>query len=150
MKTSMTYAKIESVPLQVLFASSEEPGSGSAANMVDGDPATMWHTMYSITLAKYPHWVDFDAAEPKLMKGFTLLPRQSGNNGWVKDYEIYVSQDGKNWGEPICKGTFAANAELKRVMFNKPVKARYIRFRALNEQNGQDFASGAEFSLIAE
>ena len=150
MKTSMTYAKVESVPLQVVFASSEEPNGGSAANMVDGDPATMWHTMYSITLAKYPHWVDFDAAEPKLMKGFTMLPRQSGSNGWVKDYEIYVSQDGKNWGEPIYKGTFAANAELKRVMFSKPVKARYIRFRALNEQNGQDFASGAEFSLIAE
>ena len=49
--------------------------------------------MYSITLAKYPHWVDFDAAEPKLMKGFTFLPRQSGQNGWVKDYEVYVSQD---------------------------------------------------------
>ena len=150
MKTSMTYAKIESVPLQVVFASSQEPGEGDAAHLVDGDPATIWHTMYSITLAKYPHWIDFDAAEPKLMKGFTFLPRQSGANGWVKDYEIYVSQDGKSWGEPICKGSFAANAELKRVMFAKPVKARYIRFRALNEQNGQDFASGAEFSLIAE
>ena len=150
MKTSMRYDKVESVPLQVVFASSEEPNGGSAANMVDGDPATMWHTMYSITLAKYPHWVDFDAAEQKVMKGFTFLPRQSGTNGWVKDYEIYVSQDGKNWGEPIHKGTFAANAELKRVMFSKPVKARYIRFRALNEQGGQDFASGAEFSLIAE
>ena len=150
MKTSMTYAKVESVPLQVVFASSQEPGSGDASYLVDGDPATIWHTMYSITLAKYPHWVDFDAAEPKLMKGFTFLPRQSGQNGWVKDYEVYVSQDGKSWGEPVCKGTFAANGELKRVMFSKPVKARYIRFRALNEQNGQDFASGAEFSLIAE
>lgn len=150
MKTSMSYEKIESVPLQVVFASSQEPGGGNAANLVDGDPSTIWHTMYSITLAKYPHWVDFDAGEAKLMKGFTLLPRQSGTNGWVKDYEIYVSQDGKNWGEPIHKGAFAANAELKRVMFAKPVKARYIRFRALNEQNGQDYASGAEFSLIAE
>lgn len=150
MKTSMTYAKVESVPLQVVFASSQEPGSGDASYLVDGDPATIWHTMYSITLAKYPHWVDFDAAELKLMKGFTFLPRQSGQNGWVKDYEVYVSQDGKSWGEPVCKGTFAANAELKRVMLSKPVKARYIRFRALNEQNGQDFASGAEFSLIAE
>ncbi len=150
MKTSMTFEKIESVPLQVVFASSQEPGGGDATNLVDGDPSSMWHTMYSITLAKYPHWVDFDAAETKLMKGFTLLPRQSGTNGWVKDYEIYVSQDGKSWGEPICKGTFAANAELKKVMFSKPVKARYIRFRALNEQNGQDFASAAEFTLIAE
>ena len=149
-KTSMSYAKIESVPLQVVFASSQEPGGGNASNLVDGDPSTIWHTMYSITLAKYPHWIDFDAGETKLMKGFTLLPRQSGTNGWVKDYEIFVSQDGKNWGEPICKGTFEASAALKKVMFSKPVKARYIRFRALNEQNGQDFASGAEFTLIAE
>ena len=149
-KTSMSFAKIESVPLQVVFASSQEPGGGNAANLVDGDPSTIWHTMYSITLAKYPHWIDFDAGEMKLMKGFTLLPRQSGTNGWVKDYEIFVSQDGKNWGEPICKGTFEANASLKKVMFSKPVKARFIRFRALNEQNGQDFASGAEFTLIAE
>ena len=84
------------------------------------------------------------------MKGFTFLPRQSGSNGWVKDYEIYVSQDGKSWGEPIAKGTFANTGELKKVMFNKPVRARYIRFRALNEQHGQDYASGAEFQLIAE
>ena len=149
-KTSMTFDKIESVPLEVVFASSQEPGSGDATNLVDDDPSTIWHTMYSITLAKYPHWIDFDAGEAKLMKGFTMLPRQSGTNGWVKDYEIYVSQDGKQWGNPICKGTFEANASLKKVMFDKPIKARYIRFRALNEQNGQDFASGAEFSLIAE
>jgi beta-galactosidase len=36
------------------------------------------------------------------------------------------------------------------VLFDKPVKARYIRFRALSEQNGTDFGSGAEFTLIAE
>ena len=150
LSVAMTYDKIESVPLEVVFASSEEPGEGSAKHLVDGDPATIWHTMYSITLAKYPHWIDFDAAEEKLMKGFTMQPRQSGGNGRVKDYEIYVSNDGKQWGEPICKGTFSNDGNLKRVMFAKPVKARYIRFRALNEQNGQDFASGAEFSLIAE
>lgn len=35
-------------------------------------------------------------------------------------------------------------------MLNKPVKARYFRLRALNEQNGQDYASGSEFTLITE
>lgn len=142
--------KIESVPLEVVFASSEEPNGGSAGNLVDGDTETIWHTMYSITLAKFPHWVDFDAGEPKLMKGFHFLPRQSGTNGWVKDYEIYVSQDGKEWGAPIHKGSFTASANLQKVTFSKPVKARYIRLRTLNEQYGNDFASGAEFSLIAE
>lgn len=150
LKTSMTYDPIESVPLEVIFASSQEPHGGEAAYMTDGDETTIWHTMYSITLAKYPHWVDFDAGEVKLMKGFTYTPRQDGVNGWVKDYEIYVSIDGENWGDPVMKGTFTPNAETKRVMFNKPVQARYIRFNALNEQRGQDYASGAEFTLIAE
>jgi len=84
------------------------------------------------------------------MRGFTLLPRQSGTNGWIKDYEIYVSQDGKTWGQPVAKGSFERNADLKRVMFASPVKARYIRLRALSEQNGQDYASAAEFGLIAD
>ena len=150
LSVEMTYPRIESVPLEVVFASSQEPGSGSAAHLTDGDPSTIWHTMYSITLAKYPHWVDFDAGEVKLMKGFTMQPRTSGQNGWIKDYEIYVSQDGKEWGEPIHRGSFERNADLKRVMFGSPVKARYIRLRALNEHNGQDFASGAEFGLIAD
>ena len=42
----------------------------------DGDPSTIWHTMYSVTIAKYPHWVDLDAGEVKEIKGFTYLPRQ--------------------------------------------------------------------------
>ena len=137
--------------LQIAFASSQEPDEGDAAYLVDGDPSTFWHTMYSITLAKYPHWVDFDAGKQKVIKGFTYLARQDGSlNGCIKDYEIYISNDNKTWGEPILKGHFEKTAKLQKVMLNKPVKARYFRLRALNEQNGQDYASGSEFTLITE
>ena len=137
--------------LQIAFASSQEPDEGDAAYLVDGDPSTFWHTMYSITLAKYPHWVDFDAGKEKVIRGFTYLPRQDGSlNGCIKDYEIYVSNDNKNWGNPILKGKFEKSTKLQKVMFGKPVKARYVRLRALNEQNGQDYASGAEFTLVTE
>ena len=141
----------QSAGLQIAFASSQEPDEGDAAYLVDGDPSTFWHTMYSITLAKYPHWVDFDAGKEKVIKGFTYLPRQDGSlNGCIKDYEIYVSNDNKNWGNPILKAKFEKSAKLQKVMFGKPVKARYVRLRALNEQNGQDYASGAEFTLVTE
>ena len=143
-------ARIESVPLEVVYASSQEPREGDAAHLTDGDGSTIWHTMYSVTLAKYPHWVDFDAASVKNMKGFIYTPRTDSSNGMVKDYEIYVSQDGKEWGEPIKKGTLERSSEPQKVLFDKPVKARYIRFRALSEQYGYDFASGAEFNLIAD
>ena len=141
----------QSAGLQIAFASSQEPDEGDASYLVDGDPSTIWHTMYSITLAKYPHWVDFDAGKQKVIKGFTYLARQDGSlNGCIKDYEIYVSNDNKNWGEPVAKGSFEKTAKLQKVMFGKPVKARYVRLRALNEQSGQDYASGSEFTLITE
>lgn len=137
--------------LQIAFASSQEPDEGDASYLVDGDPSTIWHTMYSITLAKYPHWVDFDAGKQKVIKGFSYLARQDGSlNGCIKDYEIYVSNDNKTWGEPVAKGSFEKTAKLQKVMFGKPVKARYVRLRALNEQSGQDYASGAEFTLVTE
>lgn len=145
------FGKIEKIPLKVAFASSEEPGGGnSAVNLVDGNPSTMWHTMYSVTVATYPHWVDFDLGEKKVIKGFTYLPRNDGDNGDVKDYSIQISMDGKVWAEPIQKGSFPRKKGEQRVLFPKPVEARYVRFSALSSQNGQDFASGAEFGLLED
>ena len=143
--------KIETIPMEVVYASSQESGEGDAANLVDGDANTIWHTMYSVTVARYPHWVDFDAGDVKLIKGFVYLPRQDGGtNGMIKDYKLELSVDGKNWRAPVITGTFDAGAKAQRVLFPAPVKARYIRFTGLSSQNGQDFASGAEFSVLAE
>jgi len=149
-KVSESFDKLMAVQAEVIYASSEEPGVGSAKYLTDGDPRTIWHTMYSVTVAKHPHWVDLDVGEEKMIKGFSYLPRQDGVNGNIKDYTIQVSLDAKNWGEPVCKGRFENNANEKKVFFDKPVKGRYIRFTALSEQSGQDFASGAELTILAE
>lgn len=134
--------------LDVVFASSVEPSEGSAEAFADGDPSTFWHTMYSITMGTFPHWVDFDAGKQKSIKGVTYTPRQDSYNGDVKDYEIFVSTDGKSWGQPVAKGTFPRGKKPNSVLFDKTVRARYIRFMALNEQSGADYASGAEFGII--
>jgi len=149
---SATFEKIETVPLDVVYVSSEEgPGGEVAKNLVDNDPRTIWHTMYSITVPKYPHWIDFDCNELKMLKGFTYLPRQDGSpNGNIKGYKVQVSRDGKTWSEAVSEGEFENNAKEKKVLFAKPQKARYLRFTALSSQNGADFASGAEFSVLIE
>ena len=145
-----SYSEVTSIPVTIAFCSSQETGN-EAAKMVDGDPSTIWHTMYSVTVAIYPHYIDFDANEEVMIKGFKYLPRQDGgNNGSIKDYSIQISNDRQNWSEPVAKGTFENNSKLQTVLFAKPVKARYIRFNGLSSQNGQDFGSGAEFELIKE
>lgn len=148
-KVSNTFEKIEAIQTTVINASSMEAGEGDASHLVDGDPTTIWHTMYSVTVAKYPHWVDFDMGQTRTIKGFTYLPRQNGGNGNIKDYSLQMSDNAKDWKTVIEKGTFEKNSSLKTVIFNKPVTTRYIRFTALSEQNRQDFASGAEMTFLA-
>ncbi len=150
LKVTMTFAKIEKINTEVIFTSSEESGEGNARHLVDNDVNTIWHTMYSVTVAKYPHWVDLDAGEVKTITGFTYLPRQDSPNGNIKNYRLQVSDDAKTWSEPVAEGAFANDNKLKRVMLDKPVKARYIRFTALSSQAGNDFASGAELGILAE
>jgi len=146
------FSRIEKEMTTVLFASSEEPrGNNSAKNLTDGDPSTGWHTAYSVTVAQYPHWVDFDGGKVKMIKGFSYTPLQgSGTNGDIKKYSIQVSMNGKTWGKPIKQGRFSKDKKVKRVIFKKPVKARYLRFTAISSQNKQDFAGGAEFSLLTD
>ena len=148
LKATYAYDKITSVPVLVKASSSSEPGNGPE-KMLDGDPSTIWHSMYSVTVANYPHWIEFDANDEVSIKGFKYMPRQSGDNGNVKGYKLEISVDGENWAQ-VAEGEFPYNAEKQTVLFKKVVKARYIRFTATSSQNGQDFASGAEFEIIKE
>lgn len=147
-----SYSEVTSIPISVVFCSSQESAAGEdAQKLVDGDPSTIWHTMYSVTVAIYPHYVDFDANEEVVIKGFKYMPRQDGGvNGNIKAYKLQVSHDGKSWGDAVAQGEFKNDGKLQTVIFSQPVKARYIRFTALSSQNGQDFAAGAEFELIKE
>ncbi len=148
MSISKEFERIDRIPVTVSYASSVESGEGDAEHLVDGNPNTYWHTMWSVTVANYPHWVEFDCGSVKTLKGFVYLPRQDSRNGNIKEYSIQLSNDGKNWGETIHQGTFENNQKEKRVLFTHPVKARYLRFNALSSQDGQDFATGAEFSIL--
>ena len=148
-RISRTFDRIDNVPVTVVGASSEEPGE-EASRMVDGNPETIWHTAYGVTVTQYPHTVDFDCGEEQLIKGFTYLPRQNGPNGDVKKYSISLSADGKSWSAPVCEGEFPNSKQQQKVMFSQPRRARYLRFTALSSQNGLDFASGAEFTVLAE
>lgn len=64
MKFSAAFPKIESIQTSVIFTSSEEAGEGEAANLTDGDPNTIWHTMYR-NRCQATSLADMDAGEVK-------------------------------------------------------------------------------------
>jgi beta-galactosidase len=73
---------------------------------------------------------------PSIIKGFAYLPRQTeSDHGTIKDYEFYVSNDGKDFGSPVKKSTFEPGKEEKIEIF-APMKCRFIKLKALSEING--------------
>lgn len=77
----------------VIYADSEELESenGSAKNLIDNQPTTIWHTNWSGDSPKHPHSVVIDLGAEVSVRAIRVLPRQTGVNGRIKDYRVYFS-----------------------------------------------------------
>jgi hypothetical protein len=132
---------------KVVNVDSEAPGH-EGSNAIDGNPSTIWHTQWEANPPGYPHEIQIKLKEQTEIKGLTYLPRQDMSNGWISEYKMYVSMDGKNWGDPIAAGSFKRERSKKKVLFAKTYKAQFIRFVAVSGFDGQIFASVAELDII--
>jgi hypothetical protein len=138
--------------LKVVKADSEETAGedAKAANAVDGDPNTIWHTQWQDANPPCPHEIIIELTPPATIKGFTYLPRQDDSeNGTIKGYEFYVSNDGQDFGQPVAKGEFANSKELKTVTF-PPQTCRFIKLKALSEVNDGAWTSAAEIGVVPQ
>jgi endo-alpha-N-acetylgalactosaminidase len=136
--------------LAVVKADSEETAGedGKAANAVDGDPKTFWHTQWQDANPEPPHEIILKLSKATQIKGFTYLPRQDdSDHGNIKEYEFYVNTDGKDFGQPVKKGSFENTKDKKTVTFD-PKMAGYVKLRALSEVNGEAWTSAAEITVI--
>ncbi|HEY3282868.1 MAG TPA: discoidin domain-containing protein, partial [Armatimonadota bacterium] len=134
---------------KVVSVDSEAPGFG-ASRLLDDNPDTLWHTDWEGPRPPFPHQVTVDLGAPRVLKAVLCLPRQDQSNGWVRDYAIYLSSDGVTWGPPIARGSFARDADLKRIPLPTPTSARYLRFEALSGFDSQPFASMAELDVVVQ
>ncbi len=131
----------------VSYVSSEMPEGGEARSLLDGNPETFWRTMTGVTLASFPHEVRLNLGGERRLKGlvFQGAPMPAGR---IKDYEVYVSMDGENWGEPVARGVLSDTAERQEALFFTPVTAKHLKFVALSAHDGGDSAAAAELDVI--
>jgi hypothetical protein len=131
-----------------ITASSFEPGEGQPANVLDNNPSTFWHSQYTPENVPPPHHLTIDFGKLLKVASVIYTPRADNANGRVKDYEIYLSEDGTQWGEPAAKGTMGRRAREETIQLPQPLKARFMKFVILNEQTGQPFGSVAELDVV--
>jgi hypothetical protein len=128
-------------------ADSEAVGH-EAANAIDGNPSTIWHTAWEPAPQDYPHELVIELKREMTISGLRYLPRQDMSNGWVSEFAVYVSSDATNWAEPVAKGRLQRGRAAQEIVFEKPVKVEFIRFVAAKGIDGQKFASVAELELV--
>ena len=129
--------------MAVTAASALEPAVGNegpARFVLDNNTATYWHTNWNTTeatdVAKRAITLEM---QPKSKGDYPTVDalrylRRQGNsqNGAVTEYKVECSMDGNAW-EVVSTGNWDKdNADWQLALFNKPVKARYVRLTGVH------------------
>lgn len=134
---------------ELVYVDSEETNYPGLATMsFDDDPSTIWHTRWSSGTDPYPHEIQVDLGDIYKIFKFTYLNRQDGQNGRIKEYELYFSEDQQEWGEPVSQGEFENTSAPQTIVLDSAVIGHYFKLLALSEVNENAWASAAEFSIV--
>ena len=134
-----------------LVSADSQHGGNEARLAFDGKNDTFWHTEWGATEPKCPHTLIVDMSNTYRVTAFTYLSRQDGNqNGMVKAYEVYLSNDGKNWGTAVVSGEFKNTTALQVATLKTPATGRYLKFVAKSEINGNAWTSAAEIGIRSD
>lgn len=95
--------------------------NGNAKNALDKNIQTRWDTGRPM---KPGDWFILDLGIESTIHGLTLDTRNSSND-FPREYEVFVSFGGGNWGDPILKDR--GTKPVTEIRFPKPVTTRYIK-----------------------
>ena len=141
---------IPATDMKLESASSENKGNGKlAANAIDGNPSTVWHTAFDTGIAKHPHEIVIDLGSSYKVEGVRYLARQDGGwNGAFAKTEVYTGVAADAFPEqPTASATLTKSRKMQAIDFAAPVEARFIKFRVLSEVNDGPWASAAEIGV---
>ena len=144
-------SKLATLGARVIDTDSEDSANDNvAANAIDGNADTIWHTSYTPAPDPMPHHLTIDLGRAVTLKGITYLPRQDGANGRIAECEIYCSTEPNSWAAPTAKVKWPNTDQLQTVNFKLPVKARYLKVVARSEVNHNPYASIAELDVLTD
>ncbi len=115
--------------------------------VLDGDTKTAWHQNED---KKLPVDLVIDLGNELILSGFRYHPDMVlWGPGIITDYEFYVSGNNITW-KLVSKGEFSniKNNPLWQIKKFEPVKARYIKFKALQNTENNANTGYAEVDLI--
>lgn len=132
------------------FSSQEDGGgegnTGRAADILDGDVNTYWHSCWSCSPeAQHPHTLTVDMGAEQQINGVQFIQRQNLSRA-IKNLKIEISTDNATW---TSKGDFQLEntADAQNIDFNTSVTARYIKITINSSHDGAKYAALGEINV---
>ena len=135
---------------KVLSYSSQQGGGEAASNVIDENPATIWHTQYNPSTPPCPHEIVIDMGQYYRVSHFVYQGREDMGNGRIAKYEFYVSSSASVWGAPVAKGTLQNSSEVQEIELTTRPVGRYFRLVILSTHDNRGYVSAAELGIIPE
>ena len=133
-----------------LVSVDSQHGGNEATKAFDNDASTFWHTEWGSNEPRCPHTIVIDMTRIYQVTAFTYTARTDGNaNGMVKAYEVYLSLDGKTWGNPVATGEFTKTTAMQIAKLKTATAGRYLKFVAKSEVNNNAWTSASEIGIQA-
>ncbi|QDV85031.1 sulfatase-like hydrolase/transferase [Planctomycetes bacterium TBK1r] len=138
--------------MKLVRYSSENTGNEKhAANAIDGNPETIWHSRFDQGVAQPPHELVIDLGATYQIDGFRYLARQDGGwNGAFAKTDFTISGVADSFGEPSAAAAFGKVRTAQKADCETPVRGRYVRVRVFSEVNGKPWASAAEIGVVGQ
>jgi len=120
-EANVAIEKIEAIMGSKRLNATASRDKGNAKNALDGNVRTRWSTGRPM---KPGDWFVLDLGVESTVRGLSLDTKNSSND-YPRAYEVFVSFDGGNWGDPILrdKGT----KPITDIAFGQPVRTRFIK-----------------------
>jgi hypothetical protein len=119
------------------FSSQETSGEGTngrAAQIIDGDVNTYWHSAWQSGSASLPHWFVVDMLKTQPVNGFQFN-LSGGTSRHQKSIEIYGSNDNKTW-HLIYQNADCPDTESYYLKMDSAVNIRYFKLVITSTQSG--------------
>ena len=116
---------------------------------MDDDPVTSW----TFPVGKFPGEFVVDLGEVYLINGITYLPDQSRQfAGIIEVYECSISEDGRNWTEPVASGEFQniRNSPIWQKVSFPEKQGRYLKMKVMKTINEDNRVRVAEIGVITQ
>ena len=95
--------------------------NGNAKNAIDDNVSTRWDTSSSM---QNGDWFSVDMREEQVFNKL-ILDQGGSSDDYPRGYEVYVSNDGKNWGEALVTGI--GTSDVTVITLPEPQKAQYVK-----------------------